>query len=199
MPHTVECFYVMSSPWMYLGGPKLEDIVRRNRARLVLRPYEWLVVTERTGGISLRTRPQPRQDYHAIELDRWRRHLGMPLNLKPKFYPTDNRAAARMVIAAQARGLDAMLLSHAILRALWAEDQDIREPGVREAIADASGFDGAALRAAEDAPETIAAFDRNSADAVARGVFGSPTYVFRGEPFWGQDRLDFLDRALMQA
>jgi 2-hydroxychromene-2-carboxylate isomerase len=199
MSHTVECFYVLSSPWMYLGGPKLEDIVRRNRARLVLRPYEWLVVTEQTGGISLRTRPQPRQDYHAIELDRWRRHLGMPLNLKPKFYPTDNRAAARMVIAAQARGLNAMPLSHAILRALWAEDQDIREASVREAIADASGFDGAALRAAEDAPETIAAFDRNSADAVARGVFGSPTYVFRGEPFWGQDRLDFLDRALMQA
>jgi 2-hydroxychromene-2-carboxylate isomerase len=199
MTHTVECFYVLSSPWMYLGGPRLQDIVRRNRATLVLRPYEWLVVTEQTGGISLRTRPQPRRDYHALELDRWRKHLGMPLNLKPKFYPTDNRAAARMVIAAQMRGLDAMLLSHAILRALWAEDQDIREPAVREAIATASGFDGAALRAAEDAPETITAFDRNSADAVARGVFGSPTYVFRGEPFWGQDRLDFLDRALMQA
>lgn len=199
MPHTIECFYVLSSPWMYLGGPKLQDIVRRNNARLVLRPYEWLVVTAATGGISLRTRPQPRQDYHALELDRWRRHLGMKLNLKPKFYPTDNRAAARMVIAAQARGLDAMMLSHAILRALWAEDQDIREPAVREAVAGASGFDGAALRAAEDAPETIEAFNRNSADAIARGVFGSPTYVFRGEMFWGQDRLDFLDRALMQA
>lgn len=199
MPHTIECFYVLSSPWMYLGGPKLQDIVRRNNARLVLRPYEWLVVTAATGGISLRTRPQPRQDYHALELDRWRRHLGMKLNLKPKFYPTDNRAAARMVIAAQARGLDAMMLSHAILRALWAEDQDIREPAVREAVAGASGFDGAALRAAEDAPGTIEAFNRNSADAIARGVFGSPTYVFRGEMFWGQDRLDFLDRALMQA
>jgi 2-hydroxychromene-2-carboxylate isomerase len=139
------------------------------------------------------------QDYHALELDRWRRHLGMPLNLKPKFYPTDNRAAARMVIAAQAQGLNAMLLSHAILQALWAEDQDIREASVREAIANANGFNGTALRAAEDAPETVAAFGRNAADAVARGVFGAPTYVFRGERFWGQDRLDFLDRALMQA
>jgi 2-hydroxychromene-2-carboxylate isomerase len=199
MTKTVECFYVLSSPWMYLGGPKLEDIVRRNRARLVLRPYEWLVVTEQTGGISLRTRPQARQDYHALELARWRDYLGMPLSLTPKFYPTDNRAAARMVIAAQARGLDAMPLSHALLRALWVEDRDIRDAAVRAAIANESGFDGPVLQAAEDAPETVAAFNANSADAVARGIFGSPTYMFRGERFWGQDRLDFLDRALMRA
>jgi 2-hydroxychromene-2-carboxylate isomerase len=198
MTHTVECFYVLSSPWAYFGGPKLQDIVRRNRARLILRPYEWLVVTEKTGGISLRTRPQPRQDYHAVELARWRDHLGMKLNLRPKYYPTDNRAAARMVIAAQAQGLDAMLLSHALLRALWAEERDIREASVREAVASENGFDGATLREAEDAPETIAAFAQNSTDAVAHGVFGSPTYVLRGEKFWGQDRLDFLDRALMR-
>jgi 2-hydroxychromene-2-carboxylate isomerase len=198
MTKTVECFYVLSSPWAYLGGPRLQDIVRRNRARLVLRPYEWLVVTEQTGGISLRTRPKARQDYHAAELDRWRKYLGMKLNLKPAHYPTDNRAAARMVIAAQALGLDAMLLSHAILRALWAEDRDIRDPAVREAIANENGFDGPALIAAEDAPKTLAEFNRNSADAIARGVFGSPTYVYRDELFWGQDRLEFLDRALMQ-
>ena len=199
MAHTIECFYVLSSPWAYFGGPRLQDIVRRNKARLVLRPYEWLVVTEQTGGISLRTRPQARQDYHALELARWRDYLGMPLNLTPKFYPTDNRAAARMVIAAQARGLDAMLLSHALLRALWVEDRDIRDAAARIAVANACGFDGSALQAAEDAPETLAAFNANSADAVARGVFGSPTYLFRGERFWGQDRLDFLDRALMRA
>ena len=199
MAHTIECFYVLSSPWAYFGGPRLQDIVRRNKARLVLRPYEWLVVTEKTGGISLRTRPQARQDYHALELARWRDYLGMPLNLTPKFYPTDNRAAARMVIAAQARGLDAMLLSHALLRALWVEDRDIRDAAARIAVANACGFDGSALQAAEDAPETLAAFNANSADAVARGVFGSPTYLFRGERFWGQDRLDFLDRALMRA
>jgi 2-hydroxychromene-2-carboxylate isomerase len=199
MPHIIECFYVLSSPWAYFGGPRLQDIVRRNRAQLVLRPYEWLVVTEQTGGISLRTRPQPRQDYHATELARWRDHLGMKLNLRPQYYPTDNRAAARMVIAAQAQGLDAMLLSHAILRALWAEERDIREASVREAVASENGFDGPALRRAEDAPETVATFAKNSADAIAQGVFGSPTYVFRGEKFWGQDRLEFLDRALMRA
>jgi 2-hydroxychromene-2-carboxylate isomerase len=198
MVHTVECFYVLSSPWAYLGGPRLQEIVRRSRARLVLRPYEWLVVTEQTGGISLRTRPQPRQDYHALELARWRDHLGMKLNLTPKYYPTDNRAAARMVIAAQTQALDAMLLSHALLRALWAEDRDIRDPAVREAVAGENGFDGPGLRAAEDAADTTAKFAANSADAIARGIFGSPTYVFRGERFWGQDRLDFLDRALMR-
>lgn len=198
MTKTVECFYVLSSPWAYFGGPRLQEIVRRHGARLVLRPYEWQVVTAQTGGISLRTRPQPRQAYHAVELDRWRRHLSMPLNLAPRFYPTDNRAAARMVIAAQQRGLDAMRLSHAVLRALWAEDRDIRDAAVRRAVADENGLDGAALVAAEDDAAVVAEFNANSAAAIAAGVFGSPTYVLDGELFWGQDRLDFLDRALMR-
>ena len=113
----VECFYSLSSPWMYLGAPQLSDIVARHKVALVLRPYDFRMVIPHTGGIPLRTRPAARQNYHALELDRWRRHLGMVLNLKPKHYPpTDQRQAGRMVMAAQNRGLDAMRLSHAILR-----------------------------------------------------------------------------------
>ena len=193
----VECFYTLSSPWMYFAGPRLRDIAARHGARVLLRPYDFQAVVPRTGGIPLRTRPRPRQDYHALELDRWRRHLGMPLHLKPRHYPPrDQRPAGRMVMAAEARGLDAQALSHAILTALWVEERDIVDPAVRAAIGDALGMDGAALVAAEVSPAIHAEWAENNAAAVARGVFGSPTFFFGDLWLWGQDRLFFLEKAL---
>lgn len=198
----ISCYYSLSSPWAYFGGPKLQDIVRRHRAHLVLKPYDFQEVVPRTGGVPLRTRPEPRRSYHAQELDRWRRYLGMPLNLAPKHYPQDgkpdgwNKPAGWMVIAAQERGLDAPLLSHALLRALWAEERDTSDPGVRMTIANENGLPGAELVAAETSAPVQALYKAYGEEAERLGVFGAPTYVLNGERFWGQDRLDFVDRAL---
>jgi 2-hydroxychromene-2-carboxylate isomerase len=100
-----------------------------------------------------------------------------------------------MVIAAQRQGLDAAVLSHALLRALWAEERDTSQAAVRIAIADENGYDGAALQALERAPDTLADYRAFSDEAERLGVFGAPTFVLQGELFWGQDRLEFVDRA----
>ena len=199
----LDCYYSLSSPWAYFAGPQLQDIVRRHRVKLVLKPYDFQAVVAQTGGIPIRTRPPARRSYHAEELARWRDYLGMPLNLEPKHYPqslpTDpewNKYAGWMVIAAQQQGLDAFVLSHALLRALWAEERDTARPEVRIAVADENGYDGAALQALEQGAETQAVYRANSAEAVEKGVFGAPTYILEGERFWGQDRLAFLERAL---
>jgi len=200
MTETVTCFYTLSSPWMYLGGPTLTDIIRRHGARLVLKPYDFLDVVPDNGGIPLRTRPLARQEYHALELDRWRRALGLPLNLRPRFYPpSDQRPAGRMVMAAQGAGLDAMRLSHAILRALWVEERDIAQAEVRAAIGDENGLDGAALVAAEESPAVHTEWRANNAEAAERGVFGSPTFFCGALWLWGQDRLFFLDQYLAES
>jgi 2-hydroxychromene-2-carboxylate isomerase len=198
----ISCFYTLSSPWAYLAGPRLQDVVRRHRARLLLKPFDFQEVVPRTGGVPIRTRPRPRRDYHAVELDRWRRHLGMPLNLTPRFYPMENPApgwnkpAGHMVIAARQAGENPFRLSHALLRALWAEERDIADPRVRGAVADENGYDGPALLAAETTEAVQREYRDNGAEAEGLGVFGSPTFVVEGELFWGQDRLDFVDRAL---
>ena len=199
---TIPCFYSLSSPWAYLGGPQLQDIVRRHHVRLELKPYDFQAIATVTGSVPLRTRPEPRRTYHTLELDRWSRYLGMPLTLEPKHYPwvvTDpdwNKRPGWMVIAAQERGLDAFLLSHALLRALWAEERNTADPAVRRAIAEENDMDGATLVAAENSAEVRVIYQRYTDDAVAAGVFGAPTFILNGERFWGQDRLDFLDRAL---
>ena len=199
----LDCYYSLSSPWAYLGGPKLQDIARRHRAQLTLKPYDFQVVVPKTGGVPLRTRPEPRRRYHQVELARWSRHLGMPLVLEPRHYPQQvpadpswNKYAGWMVIAAQDAGLDAFPLSHAILRALWAEERDIAQPEVRAAIADENGYDGARLIALETSTRVQTLYRQFSTEAESLGIFGAPTFVVAGELFWGQDRLDFVDRKL---
>ena len=198
----VSCFYSLSSPWAYFAGPRVADIIARHRLKMILKPYDFQAVVTTTGGVPLRTRPPARRSYHALELDRWRKYLGMPLKLQPRHYPetvTDpdwNKRPGWMVIAAQERGFDAHRLSHALLRALWAEERDTAAAAVRIAVANENDMDGAALQAAESSAEVQAIYRRYGEEAIAAGIFGAPTFVLDGERFWGQDRLDFLDRAL---
>ncbi len=207
----LDCFYSLSSPWAYLGDPQLQDIVRRHRVTLVFKPFDFQMVVPHTGGIPLKTRPEARRTYHALELARWSERLGLPLNLAPAHYPktapTDpnwNKYPGWMVIAAQheadrGRGRHAFDLSHALLRALWAEERNTADAATRVQIANEAGYEGPALLALESAAETRAAYEANSQEAIALGIFGAPTFIFEGERFWGQDRLDFVDRALAKA
>jgi 2-hydroxychromene-2-carboxylate isomerase len=199
----LDCYYSLSSPWAYFAGPKLQDIVRRHHVKLVLKPYDFQAVVVKTGGVPIRTRPVPRRTYHAEELARWRDYLGMPLTIEPRYYPQQipanpdwNKYAGWMVIAAQSKGIDAFVLSHALLRALWAEERDTSQAEVRIAVANENGYDGAALHALERTAETLATYQTYSDEAERLGVFGAPTFVLDTQRFWGQDRLDFVDRAL---
>lgn len=199
MPEMIACYYSLSSPWAYFGGPQFVALAQKHNAKISLKPFDFMEVVPKNGGVPLRTRPQARQDYHAVELDRWRQHLNMKLNLKPKFYPTNNKPAGHMVIASQAWGLDAQALSHALLQALWSEERDISLPETRIEIANALGMDGRALQAAETSDVVTGQYRANTEEALEQGIFGAPSYVWRGTIFWGQDRLAFLDRALLEA
>jgi 2-hydroxychromene-2-carboxylate isomerase len=195
---TLEIFYGISSPWAYLGAPRAYGIAERAGARVALRPIR---VIQSNGGIPLRSRPVARQRYHAVELDRWRRRLGMPLTLAPRFYPCRTiEPAAQAVIAAVLAGHDARDLSFAIQRALWAEERDIADLDTLRDIARATlGPAAGDLVRDPQAPEVAAAWEDNLADAERLGIFGTPTYVVREELFWGQDRLDFVEEALRAA
>lgn len=193
---TVYYYHALSSPWAYLGWPQFRALIEKHDLDVVVRPTR---IVPENGGVPLRSRPQPRQDYHAVELDRWRKRLNMPLVLQPKYYPTNNEFSARMVIAATMLGLPALELSHALLRALWSEEKDVTLPEVRIAVADALGLDGKALQAMEEAPDVIQGWHDSSDEAKRRGVFGTPTWIYDDVLYWGQDRLSFLDEALSES
>lgn len=196
MVEQIVAFYGISSPWAYLGTLRLYDLADRTQTPLVLRPIR--VVTE-NGGVPLRSRPEPRQAYHATELRRWSDYLGIPLNLEPRYYPCRTiEIAACSVIAMQQAGYDVRTYSYAVQRALWAEDRDIADVDTLRTIALQTLDSGAAALIAE--PPLAAAetqWRQNLAEAEALGIFGTPTYVFNNQLFWGQDRLDFLERAIV--
>lgn len=190
--------YYMSpvSPWTYLGHERLLDMARRHGARIVLRPVDLGRVFPQSGGVPLAKRAPQRQAYRLHELARWRDFTGVPLNSHPKHFPVPSDDAARLIIAADlAFGSDAGLkLAGALLRAVWAQDRDISDAATRAAIATECGLDAAALAARSD--DAARAYDTYTEEAMREQVFGAPWYVIDGVPFWGQDRLEFVERAL---
>ena len=199
MARTIAYYYSLNSPWTYLGGVRLEETARRHGATIDHKPVSLQEVFPVSGGLPLGKRAPQRQAYRLAELARWRDFLGMPLNLQPQYFPAAEWPAAGMVIAAQKGDHDCGRLTNAILKAVWVEERNIADTGTLRTIAGEIGMDGdALLEAAESAP-VAAEYEANTAEAIERGVFGAPTYVFDDQMFWGQDRLDFLDRALAGA
>ena len=191
-------FASLNSPWTHLGAARLEAAVARHGATLRIHPVDFGAIFPASGGLPLPSRSPQRQAYRMQELERWRAHLGIPIRLRPRFFPADERLAAFCVIAVRETVGDApaVALAHRVLRALWEEERDTGDPAVLEALIDEVGLDAAALLA-PGAEERWAERRRLDTDAaLARGVFGAPSYVIGAEIFWGQDRLDFVERRL---
>ena len=125
MSKTVEYFLSPQSPWSYLGHQRLVDLARETGAQVELKPFDLGKVFSVSGGLPLAKRAPQRQVYRLVELERWARFLGMPMNTQPQFFPVSPDAASSLIIAARTSlGADAALdLSGAIMRALWAGEE----------------------------------------------------------------------------
>ena len=160
-------YYVFPlSPYCYLAGVKLEAMAEKYGARVVYKPVLLMELFDETGGVRPAKRHPSRMAYRGQELARWAEHTGLPLNLKPAYWPTDAGMACRAIVAAQSDGSgDTGAFVHALLRAVWAEEKDIAEEAVvREALV-ASGFSGDLVNAEGSADVLVA----NTAEAVDAG------------------------------
>lgn len=200
MGKLITYFFAPQSPWAYLGHERLVALAGKHDARIDVKPCDLGKVFNVSGGLPLAKRAPQRQAYRLVEMKRWSEYLGMPLNLQPKFFPVPADAAARIIIAAKlAHGGEAALaLSGAIMRAVWADERNIGDDDTLVALANECGLDGRALLQSAQTGSVLNEYDVYTADAIAANVFGSPWYVVDGEAYWGQDRLDFVERALQK-
>ena len=189
-------YFTMASPWTWLGHDEAMALCRKHGVAVDILPVDLADVFSTSGGLPLPQRAPQRRAYRLVELQRWRTRRGADLNLHPTYFPAPADRANCMAVAAVMGGLDAAALARALMRGVWAEDRNIGDDGDLMAIADAAGLDGAALLAEAGSAAVQDRYRAQTEQAKAAGVFGAPTYVWRGEPFWGQDRLDFLARAL---
>ncbi len=188
----IDYYFAVMSPFCYLAGDRLERIAATHGASVRYVPLDGPALFPRTGGQVLAERHPARKAYRLQELRRQAAKLGVRLDLQAPYFPVNGAPAAYAVIAAQkVGGGDLAGLVQAFPRAVWAEGRNIAEEEVVREILAAHGFDPAiADRHMLMAAETYMA---NLEEAVARGVFGVPSYLVGEELFWGQDRLEDLD------
>lgn len=193
----VDYFFTPVSPWTWLGHDRFRAIARAAGATVSVLPVDYGVIFPASGGLPLAKRAPQRQAYRLVDLERWRRHIGVPLNLRPKHFPVDGTSASRLLVAVAAHeGVEAALdLAGAMMRAVWEQERNLADPATLAALVAECGLPATCLERAA-APEAAAAYEQNTQRALAAGVFGAPSYVIDGEVFWGQDRLDFVERAL---
>lgn len=193
---TLDCYFTTISPWAYLGMRRLRDIASRAGLPVRYLPTEFGRILASVEVKPLGQRPLPLQRNRMQELRRWRDHLGIPLVLEPAFFPTDPNLSSRMIAVAGVEGLPAATLTEAMLAACWAQERDLGDPETLVRIADGCDLDGTALLEAARQPLAAELVAGYTDEALARGVIGSPTYVLGDEVFFGQDRLDFVARAV---
>lgn len=195
---TIVYYMAPQSPWTWLGHDRMIAIARKHGARIDLRPADLNRVFPVSGGLPLAKRAPQRQAYRLVELPRWSKFTGVPLNLHPKFFPVAGDDASKLIIAATETGGEeaGLRTAGALLRAVWVEERNIADAATLSAIAGECGLDAAAIAGAAGKAAEI--YERNTQSAIDDQVFGAPWYVYEGEPFWGQDRLEFLDRALAE-
>lgn len=198
MAKHVDYYVSLNSPWTYLGSKRFEEITKKHKAHVSIWPVDFGSVFAVSGGLPLPKRAPQRQAYRMMELKRWRDHLGVPLNLEPKFFPANEVPAANCVIALRELGrmADAIKLAHAVLDALWTKDKNTGDPATLREIIAGCGLDADTVIKASETPGMADKRESYTKFAIDRGVFGAPSFVIGGEIFWGQDRLDFVDKKL---
>lgn len=192
----IDYYFWMNSDWAYLGADRLDALARGHDVEIRHKPVNLPEVYARTGGVLLGQRAPARQQYRITELARWCRKLDIHVNPLPKYMCPNADLASGIVIAVDAQGLPVLALYKAILRAQWCEERDISSETTLREILTGQGFDADATLARARSTQTQETYRRNTDEAVAAGVFGSPSYVFDGEVFWGQDRLQMLEVAV---
>lgn len=201
MAKVCEYYFAPQSPWSYFGHERLLALAKQYGVQIDIKPVDLAKIFSVSGGMPLAKRPPQRQAYRLIELKRWSEHLDLPLNPQPKFSPVSGDPSAKLIIATKfAHGTDAALaLTSAVMRALWAEDKNIMDADTLIALANAAGHDGQALLKSSETTAVQNEYEQFTNEAMAASVFGTPWYIVDGVAFWGQDRLDFVERAFQGA
>jgi 2-hydroxychromene-2-carboxylate isomerase len=200
MPQTIDYYFSPLSPYVYLGHARFVRIAKAAGAVVNVRPVDLGgKVFPVSGGVPLSRRAPQRQAYRLLELKRFSEWLDLPLNPQPRYFPVSGDDAAKLIIAVDMKdGTEAALrLTGAIGRTVWVEDRNVSDEATLVALLGEQQLPAARVETAHS--QTVhERYEEDSRQAIEAGVFGAPSYVIDGEIFWGQDRLDFVQRRLQR-
>jgi 2-hydroxychromene-2-carboxylate isomerase len=190
----IDYYFTVLSPFAYLAGDRMERVAEHHGATISYKPVDIMKLFSEMGGTPPAQRHESRKEYRMQELKRLSNLNDMPMNFSPAHWPTDQKPASALIVAAQAAGVDAGALARAVMKAVWAEERDIADEAILDMILSETGIDKPTLAPHMDAARD--AFDTMTDEGMAAGVFGAPFYIVDGQRFWGQDRIAHLDAHL---
>ena len=196
MTKTIHYYYNHSSPWTYFGHDRFLALAEKYDAQIIFRPCESAIIFAQSGGLPVAKRAPQRLANRLVELKRWRDFLGMPMVIESAHKGPAMNWGNRIAVAHGYCGGDVGAISSAFLKARWAEDRNMSTEAAMIEIVNELGLDGASLWAQSQSSDIGSLYDSYTEEAMAANVFGAPTYIFGSELFWGQDRLEFLERSL---
>jgi 2-hydroxychromene-2-carboxylate isomerase len=195
----IEYFYSTHSAFAYIGSARFMAIARAAGREIVHKPMNLGPVMRAARGDGFGGFSEAHRAYFfGREIERWSEYRGAPaVNYRPTHHDNDLSLSSGMIIAAIDAGLSADNLAHAILEAHWRNDADHADPETLTRLATGANYDARRLLDRARDPDIQAKFRANTQEAIERSVFGSPTYFVDGDMFYGQDRLEFVERALL--
>jgi 2-hydroxychromene-2-carboxylate isomerase len=194
MRREVEFFFDYGSPFSYLASTELSGLAARTGASIVYRPMLLGAVLKATGNSSPMTVPAKGR-YMGRELERWAGRYGVSFQSNPFPFLGNTLRLMRGAVASQKLG--AFDRYHpAVFSATWAERQDLGDDAVLSAVLERAGVDADEILRSIDEQGTKDQLRGATFIAIERGVFGAPTFFVGNEMFWGNDRLDWVERAL---
>jgi 2-hydroxychromene-2-carboxylate isomerase len=195
MHPAVEFYFDVGSPAAYLAWTQLPKIAQETRSEIEYRPFLLGGVFQATGNRSPMEVPAKGQ-YMQDDLQRFAQRYGVPFRHNPHF-PINTLTLMRMALGLQMRDAPKMVpFVDAIFRATWVDGKNMNDAATVTAVLQQAGFDAERLLALASDPAVKDQLKVVTQEAVARGVFGAPTFFVAGQMFWGQDRLDFVKEAL---
>ncbi len=194
----IEYFYSAHSAFAYLGSKRVMEIAAAAGRKLLHKPVHLGPVVSAVGGKTFAERtPQHVAYFFGREIERWAEFRNVPvIDFRPTYHDEDMTLASCMLIAAQAQGLDVDRLAHLILEVHWRDDADISDPSLLRNLAASLDIDPDSLIESAQTPAVQKTYQANTGEAIARSVFGSPTYFIDGDMYYGQDHLELIERAL---
>ncbi|OKL56725.1 hypothetical protein UA08_07861 [Talaromyces atroroseus] len=194
----IEYYFSFISLWSYIGSRRFRLLAKENNAKIIFKPVDLMHIFSVSGGLPVKQRSPQRQAYRFVEMERWTKVRRIPIQAHPKFYPANPSLAHRVLLAAiEELGHESEAVQefvHRSLEAVWANELDIADKTTISDLAQSSGLDGIRLLERAENEEKLAEQEvALTEEAKAKRFFGAPLYLYRDEPFWGQDRLEMLE------
>ena len=196
MTNTLDYYFATPSPWAYLATPRVVELKKNYNLKINWKPANLMEIFAIHGVANVKDRPQPVQLNRLTELKRWSKFLSMPLTIQPKLFPVDPTLSHKTIILAQKNNINVDNLIFSFQKAVWADEKDISDENIIIEICKANNFNSNSIIEDANSEEIINEYKSNTQEALSKNVWGSPTFIYNNELFWGQDRIDFLERAI---